>query len=150
MSFPAFDMFHAHCGMKVVFETASCLHAFDTMKDDGYNWRPEPTGAKGTYEVYDATEEETLWVTRTTPTKKYVDDIYFNFLPPNTEDFNVKGCTVEAKSRSRSLSYYDYSTNFCNMWNVFNSVGDAASLAKLTTSDCQWVPKDPATTCAKY
>ena len=127
---------------------ASCLHAFNTMKDDGYNWRPEPNGAKGIYEVYDATEEETLWVTRTTPTKKYVDDISFNFIPPNTEDFNVKGCTVEGKSRSRSLSYYDYSTNYCNMWNMFTSVGDEQN--KIEVTDCAWVPTDPATTCAKY
>ena len=150
MSFPKFDMFHAHCAMNVVFETASCLHAFDTMKDAGYNWRPEPNGAKGIYEVWDATEEENLWVTRTTPTKHYVDDIYFDFIPPNTEDFNVKGCTVKGKSRSQSLSVYDYNTNYCNMWNVLKAVGDDASLAKLTTSECMWVPSDPATTCTKY
>ena len=151
MSFPAFDMFHAHCAMKVEFKEASCLKAFDIMKDDGYNWHPEPK-AGGNYAVYDAIEEENLWLTRTTPTKHYVDDILFDFLPPNPENFRVAGCTVAAKSRSRSLSYYDYETNFCNMYNVLQNVGEQSALDSLTTSDCKWVPQkeDIATTCAKY
>ena len=151
MSFPAFDLFHAHCAMKVEFKEASCLKAFDIMKDDGYNWHPEPK-AGGSYRMYSAIEEETLWVQRVTPTKHYVDDIQFNYMPPNPENFRVAGCVVEAKSRSQTLSYYDYNTNFCNMYNVLQSVGEQSALDALTTSDCKWVPKpeEIAATCAKY
>jgi len=31
-------------------------------------------------------------------------------------------CKVSAKSRSNSPSYYDWDTNYCNMWNVFNAL----------------------------
>ena len=81
-------------------------------------WHPEPN-AGGDYELWDATEEESIWATRTTPVKNYVDDVLFEFFGDPT-DFRVPGCTVKAKSRSQSLSVYDYNTNYCNMWNVIN------------------------------
>ena len=84
-AFPAFDSFHAHCAMTVKFEAASCLHAFNTMKDAAETWTPEPN-AGGTYAIWSATEEETMWVTRTTPTKHYIDDITFDYFG-NPEDF---------------------------------------------------------------
>ena len=109
-------------------------------------WAPEPK-AGGIYAMWTATEEESLWVTRTTPTKHYVDDIIFDYFG-NPADFEVKGCTVQGRSRSRTLSYYDYDTNFCNMWNVFNALGQP--LTNMTTSECKWQPVAPAVTCAKY
>ena len=136
--------------MTVKFEEASCLQAFNKMKDSVETWHPEPK-AGGNYALWDVTEEETIWVTRTTPVKKYVDDIKFDFFG-NPDDFQVKGCTVKAMSRSQTLSYYDYNTNYCNMWNVLETVGgaDNQALKDVTTSDCKWVPEDPKTTCAKY
>ena len=120
------------------------------MKDAVETWHPEPK-ANGTYALWDVTEEESIWVTRTTPVKKYVDDIMFEYFG-NPDDFQEKGCTVKAKSRSQTLSYYDYDTNFCNMWNVMAQVegADSESLKALSTSECKWVPEDPKTTCAKY
>ena len=88
------------------------------MKDSIEMWHPEPN-AGGDYELWDATEEESIWATRTTPVKNYVDDVLFEFFGDPT-DFRVPGCTVKAKSRSQSLSVYDYNTNYCNMWNVIN------------------------------
>ena len=118
------------------------------MKDAVFEWHPEPN-AKGTYKVWDAIEEEQIWATRTTPVKKYVDDVMWQFFG-NSEDFQTEGCTVKAASRSRSLSYYDYNTNFCNMWNVLTVVDGPDALAGLTTEECKWRPQDPKETCMKY
>ena len=95
-AFPAFSMFHAHCAMSVKFDTASCLQSFNLMKDAVQTWHPEPK-AGGTYKVWEATEEESMWVTRTTPAKHYVDDIMFEYFG-NPDDFQAAGCTVKAKS----------------------------------------------------
>ena len=50
------------------------------MKDAVETWHPEPNGANGTYAIWDVTEDESIWATRTTPIKKYVDDILFEFI----------------------------------------------------------------------
>ena len=146
-AFPKFDSFHAHCAMTVKFET-NCLTVFNKMKDAAEEWHPEPK-AGGIYALWDSVEEEQIWVTRTTPTKHYVDDVIFDYFG-NPADFETSGCTVQAKSRSQTMSYYDYDTNYCNMWNVLSVVDGEAALKGVKTSDCKWVPKDPATTCAKY
>ena len=86
------------------------------MKDHVEIWNPEPlTG--GQYAIWDVTEMQTMWLTRTTPVQKYVDDISFEF-NGDPDNFQAPGCTVNGKSRSQTLSYYDYNTNYCNMWNL--------------------------------
>ena len=79
-------MLHAHCALSVTFPDVSCLTAFNKMKDAVETWHPEPNGANGTYALWDVTEEESIWVTRTTPIKKYVDDIIFEYFG-DSEDF---------------------------------------------------------------
>ena len=149
-SFPSFDAFHAHCAITVNFQEASCLDSFNAMKDFIETAHPEP-GAGGTYKIWDATEEEMIWATRTTPKKKYVDDIMFEFIGDPT-DFRAKGCSVKGRSRSQSLSYYDYSTNYCNMWNVMKQVEDSANdLANnIVVSDCKYPAEKPEEVCLKY
>jgi hypothetical protein len=56
-------------------------------------------------------------------------------------------CRVKSRSRSQSLSYYDYSTNFCNMWNPLKNTG-AFTSQKVTS--CPFPTADPATTCNIY
>ena len=58
---------------------------------------------KGIYKFVDTLENTYFWLTRTTPLKKYVDDIAFELFPTAFGD-----CTVKSRSRSQSLSYYDY------------------------------------------
>ena len=76
--FPAFDAFHANCAMEVTFIDSSCQEAYNIMKDRIEMWHPEPDAA-GTYKVWSAVEMENIWATRTTPKKKFVDDIMFEF-----------------------------------------------------------------------
>ena len=143
-AFPEFDSFHAHCAMRVTMPTASCQQAFNSMKDAVQDWKPEPK-AGGTYKMWDAIELEYFWATRTTASGKYVDDIEFEFFG-NPANFREQGCTVSAKSRSQSLSFYDYNTNYCNMWNVFKVVRDSGM--SFESSECKWAPKDPQTACS--
>ena len=96
--FPKFDAFHAHCAIQAVYKETTCLQLFDHMKDAIETFHPEPK-AGGSYKMWNATEEEYMWATRTTPAAKYVDDIDFSFFG-NPEDFQVKGCTVKSRSRS--------------------------------------------------
>ena len=98
-----------------------------------------PSG--GLYAVHEEQLDSYIWSTRTTPVAKYVDDQIFEFTQVGAN------CSVQARSRSQTTSYYDYDTNYCNMWNVFNSL---ASFENLTTTKCKWVPTDPVTTCAIY
>ena len=102
----------------------------------------DPAG--GIYAVKQATAGSNLWVTRTTPTAHYIDDIEFTLTGTGAI------CSIAAKSRSESPSYYDYDTNYCNMYNVFKSSGVA--FTPVTTSECAWVPAaaDLEATCNKY
>ena len=101
---------------------------------------PEPS-AGGIYEIIESKNNDYLWTTRTTPTKHYVDDIIFEFIPSGSN------CLVKSKSRSQSMSIYDYETNYCNMYNPHRYLGGFSNLA---TTECKYVPKDANETCNKY
>ena len=141
--FPDFDSLHANCAMHTLV-SSTCDQAYSTFQNTLTNFA-DPAG--GLYAFVEK-DPNMIWVTRTTPVKKYVDDIRWDFFG-NPDNFLVSGCKVTAKSRSRSLSYYDYNTNYCNMWNVFQTVPEAKSL-KVETSECAWIPEDPVAVCSKY
>ena len=139
--FPRFDAMHANCAMAVTYQNWSC-DTLQTMMD--YEIRSWANGGPsgGLYAIYEESEgDHYIWSTRTTPVAKYVDDQIFQFTQDGSD------CNVAAKSRSQTKSYYDYDTNYCNMWNVFTELG---SFTNLSTSDCQWVPSDAVATCAIY
>ena len=62
---------------------------------------------------------------------------------------NGPDCLVSSRSRSQTFSYYDYCTNYCNLWNVIKHGGVTSDLK---TENCLWVPADSEVkdTCAKY
>ena len=45
------------------------------------------------------------------------------------------------------MSVYDYSVNYCNLWNVYDKLGSAYTVS---TGKCGYPAKDPKTTCATY
>ena len=139
-NFPAFDSMHAHCSLTTTFQ-AGCAATFAAL-DKTVKTFTDP--ASGIYAVVEEGSNQYVWVTRTTPVKHYVDDIIFMVGGDGST------CTVQSKSRSQTLSYYDYDTNFCNMYNVFRSSGVAFSAPKV--GDCKWVPADAdlTATCDKY
>lgn len=138
--FPKNDSFHAYCQMSVTYTNTLCMQLYWHIDYEILTWMTGgPSG--GLYAVYESHPVDYIWSTRTTPINKYIDDQIFVL----TQDGD--NCNVAAKSRSRTNSYYDYDTNYCNMWNVLNSV---AQFENLTTSECQWVPEDAVATCAIY
>ena len=112
--FPAFDLAHANCAMSTSVPV-SCQSAFAALHQTVTTFK-DP--ANGLYAMVQEASDTSIWVTRTTPTKHYVDDIEFEF-----ETSSTGTCNINAKSRSQSLSYYDFDTNYCNMYNVLRSSG---------------------------
>jgi hypothetical protein len=113
---------------------------FNSLESTIKRFTPEPD-AKGIYAILESEANDYIWTTRTTPVRKYVDDIIFE------HSQNGDSCVVSSKSRSRSLSIYDYETNYCNQYNVHRGIG---GFTNLSTSDCKYVPEDPVERCKIY
>jgi len=139
--FPSFDSFHANCAIEVTYNGKTCASVWASMKDLLTQYEQGDPG-KGIYQFVDTLESKYFWLTRTTPVKKYVDDIAFEFFPTASGD-----CTVKSRSRSQSLSYYDYSTNYCNMWNPLKNAG---TFTNQKVYQCPFPTSDPANTCNIY
>jgi hypothetical protein len=139
--FPDFDALHANCAMATTV-SAPCSDVYASFNKTVKTPSFDPAG--GIYAVKQEVEGSSIWVTRTTPTKHYVDDIEFTLTGTGAT------CNIAAKSRSETMSYYDYDTNYCNMYNVFRSSG--VKFTPVTTSQCKWIPeaKDLEATCNKY
>jgi len=139
--FPGFSSLHAHCGMETTI-SASCADVYAALNKTVATASFDPAG--GIYAVKQEVDGSNMWVTRTTPTKHYVDDIEFTLTGTGAT------CNIAAKSQSQALSYYDYDTNYCNMYNVFKASG--VTYTPVTTNNCKWVPeaKDLEATCNKY
>ncbi len=139
--FPSFDWTHANCAIDVTYQGKQCQSVFNSMYSLLTQYQQGDPG-KGIYAFHDVSPSGTyIWVTRTTPVKKYIDDIAFEFSQSGSD------CVVKSRSRSQSLSYYDYSTNFCNMWNPLHYTG---SFVNQKVHDCKFPADDPATICNKY
>eukprot|EP00178_Gracilaria_changii_P004817 TRINITY_DN17840_c0_g1_i1.p1 TRINITY_DN17840_c0_g1~~TRINITY_DN17840_c0_g1_i1.p1 ORF type:complete len:159 (+),score=19.05 TRINITY_DN17840_c0_g1_i1:2-478(+) len=138
--FPAFDAFHANCALTTVYD-APCHEIFANIKTEVNSWS-EGGPSHGLYKEKEEAQDVYLWTTRTTPKAHYVDDIIFEMQPVNDAT-----CTVNSKSRSQSFSYYDYNTNFCNMWNVLSRAGDMKSNV---ANHCKFQPDNIEKACAKY
>ena len=68
-AFPSFDLAHANCAMTTTV-AVSCTTAFAAL-DRTVKTFKDP--ANGLYALI--SDSDDIWVTRTTPTKHYVDDI---------------------------------------------------------------------------
>ena len=121
---------------------AACSDVFTTMDTELKSFQ-DP--ASGIYAIHSEVEGANIWVTRTTPTKHYVDDIEFTYTVNSATT-----CGVVAKSRSQTLSVYDYDTNYCNMYNPLRQSG--LKFSPVETSSCANVPAaaDVEATCNKY
>ena len=138
--FPSFDAFHANCAIQVTYTAQQCSAVYSSMKNALTQFQGGDAG-KGVYAFVDQKEDTYFWMTRTTPVKKYVDDIAFELSQSGIN------CVVKSRSRSQSLSYYDYSTNFCNMWNPLKNTG---AFTNQQVTSCPFPAADPATTCNTY
>lgn len=124
--------------MTVTYPNTQCAALFNEIDAEVRSWaNGDPSN--GLMAIYEEQADSYIWTTRTTPVKHYVDDQIF--------EFSQKGqdCNVQARSRSQINSYYDYDTNYCNMWNVLNSIG---GMTNQSVSNCNFRPDDDAVTCA--
>lgn len=139
-SFPDFDAFHADCAMDATYPK-SCVSIQASMQTILTAYKNGDPG-NGIYEIVESSDLDYIWTNRTTPVAKYVDDILFEFTVTGENE-----CVVKSKSRSQTMSVYDYSTNFCNMWNplMYSDVFTA-----LNVYHCKYPADEPETVCQKY
>ena len=113
-SFPAFDALHANCQLETVVNT-DCQTAMTQVESTITSFKAGGP-SKGLYTMKDKSFMSShgedyhsyIWANRSTPVKHYTDDIIFGFKGTGAT------CTIGSKSRSQSLSYLDYGTNYCN------------------------------------
>ena len=125
--------------MTVTYKGQECGTVLTALESKIKTLTPDPQ-SKGLYSIKEDGSDY-VWTQRETPTKHYIDDIIFETEASNGD------CLITSKSKSETLSYYDYETNFCNMWTVHNDVG---GFSNLSTTECKFVPTDPVTRCAVY
>ena len=138
--YPSSDMFHSHCELTTTV-AAPCRSVYTTFNSPIAAYAKGDQGS-GLYSVH-ASYSGDFCAIRETPTHHYKDDILFSLVDSNG------ACTVTAKSRSQSLSVYDFDTNYCNMYNILKS----ETLSNLTISKCAYSPSSDAdreVQCAKY
>eukprot|EP00347_Sterkiella_histriomuscorum_P015286 403357604 len=143
-NFPSFDDKHAHCALTSTFKDTSCSQVYDKMTKLIGLFNPEPI-SQGIYKIVDSKQDGYIWTTRTTPKAHYVDDIIFNF----TQGTDATSCIVSSKSRSQTLSLFDYDTNYCNMWTVLHGLGGLAGVI-VDQQNCMWIPDDAKYSCSIY
>ena len=140
--FPSDDAFHADCHVTAQFDQTSCDTLYALMDNEIRSWDSDTTSpAAGVYTLKEEELNDYIWSTRLTKNKQYTDDQIFQF------EENNAGCSVAGHSRSQSMSMYDYSVNFCNLWNVYNGLGLDYTYS---TGTCGYPAEDPTTTCAIY
>ena len=140
--FPHDDAFHADCHVDTEFEGMSCDTVYALIDNEIRSWGSATTSpAGGVYSMYEEQVDKYVWSTRLTRDGNYTDDQMFELDEENT------GCKVKGHSRSESQSVYDYSVNYCNLWNVYNGI---SANPTVEVGDCASKPSDPVTTCARY
>ena len=143
--FPTGNFGHANCNL--VYKTAvgtTCAELEKQVQHNVDTFKPEPE-AKGIYEAEQCHEGDKegdyVWANRLTGDRKYTDDVTINFY--QEADY----CRVVGFSRSRVLSVYDYSTNYCNIRNLLFHTGvEFQGAPEIVT--CSYPPTDVAATCA--
>ena len=131
-SFPSYDSFHAHCGLEITLEQP-CEEVYGALKTtlDNFSSPNFSDPSHGFYAPIQVTDSS-LWYTRLGAGKKYTDDMQLYV------EKSGSGCKITGKSRSQSLSYYDYYTNYCNMYNPLRKSG--LDIHVPYTNNCKYEP----------
>ena len=139
--FPSFSMFHAHCQIDTTC-AASCKDMMDFMAMLGKEDKEDKIG--GHYKFYEKQGDQWVWLKRTTANGKYTDNIQ---IEGDSEIDNE--CRIVGKSQSEVLSYYDYETNYCNIYNLLFTLDQFPCSAPVAKS-CKWQPTEAARECLKH
>lgn len=122
---------HAKCTMGVTFPSTSCtdVHNEISSRIGGLNAWADPHNG-GTYtssrdEVDESTGTRTLEGSRVTGDGKYTDK--FTLVLMESES-NSGSCTMTACSESQVTSILDFSTNYCNLRNLYCNSEDGCPI----------------------
>ena len=137
---------HAHCSFKVSWPSTDCSSAFSYLVDQVSHFN-NPSVRESNYTLISSSASAlTIHSTHTSPVHRYIDDQHMSLAPSTSGT----GCDMDAKSESRPISIYDYSTNFCDVYNLLRA-GPAFSY-DVSTLECPFHPKRGAedSTCNQY
>ena len=140
--FPGFDSFHASCQFQTVSDK-SCADTYAELSSVLSDFETNLTDpARGFYKKKQVAESSQLWYTRVTSGKKYTDDMEYVL-----SEAGNGGCAITGNSRSQSLSYYDYYTNYCNIYNPLRQ--STLNFSEPKTTKCKYAPaiNDRAAAC---
>ena len=117
---------HAKCKLEVLFPNNSCQQVKDEVVSrlQGKNGWHDPHN-NGTYVLEDASPSSDgnfLAFSRITANQKYTDKIHMKFSPSSSSDDS--GCILLACSESQVTSILDFSTNYCNIRNLYCNQND--------------------------
>lgn len=104
---------HAGCDMTITF-TNTCTEVQNEISqrvNGQYNKWHDPHN-NGTYS-FSSKSDSMFELTRLTGDGKYTDKIIFTFASDND------GCKMEGCSQSQVFSIYDFSTNYCNLHDLY-------------------------------
>jgi len=111
---------HAKCKMEVTF-TNTCDEVMSEMTSRVNSDWVDPHNA-GVYSISNSTDTS-LEGKRVTGDSKYTDLFDFKFTSTDS------GCVVEACSESQVMSIKDFSTNYCNLHDLYCSSADGCPTA---------------------
>ncbi len=108
---------HAKCAMTIKFD-----HPCDVVRSEMEGRIQSTTWVdphnQGTYTILDSSSEGRIEVSRLTGDKRFTDKMAIEF--DSTGDKGGQGrCTVRACSTSQVTSILDFSTNYCNLRNLY-------------------------------
>lgn len=135
---------HAKCAMEVTFPNVDCVTVKDEIKHrilgDGGWLDPHNHGM---YMLLGETNDDddngegnvsTLTASRLTSDKKYTDLFVFTFSPGADDDGRTNNadarCVVTACSESQVTSILDFSTNYCNLHNLYCNTDDGCPIVE--------------------
>ena len=73
----------------------------------------DPKTRPGKYELLESSKDYTLATRTTGDGSNFVDKFKMTY-----HDIQGTGCVIDSCSEAQSQSLYDYSTNYCNMYNL--------------------------------
>jgi hypothetical protein len=132
---------HAHCGLTWQ-ATVSCSKFIGFLAKEITAFSCTVCQEKNYTMV--ARTNTTITALHTTPVAKYVDDLSF------TATQSGASCSVDAFSISRTLSLYDYSTNFCSLFNLMRAFPSTVTYTTTLGNDQGGCPWHDQTMCDKY
>lgn len=108
-------LFHAQCSMTFQINDFMCSDVKEEAERriQGKDGWVDPKSHPGKYLLLGSEPTKTMAQRTTGDGSNYVDKFTFTYT-----DVEGKGCLVTGCSVAQSTSYYDYSTNYCNMHNV--------------------------------